>query len=56
MTMIIAPLKNKSDVKGEQNAKRAAQKAERRASEHAAKGTDGAEAPATSEQSQTPAE
>lgn len=37
MTMIISPIKNKSDVKGEQNAKRAAQKAERRASEQAAK-------------------
>jgi translation initiation factor IF-3 len=49
MTMIIAPLKNKSDVKGEQNAKRAAQKAERRATEHAAKGKDEAEAGSTSE-------
>ena len=46
MTMIISPIKNKSDVKGEQNAKRAAQKAERRATEQAAKGkpTDAAEA------------
>jgi translation initiation factor IF-3 len=48
MTMIIAPLKNKSDVKGELNAKRAAEKAERKATEHSAKAkpAETAEAPA----------
>jgi translation initiation factor IF-3 len=51
MTMIISPIKNKSDVKGEQNAKRAAQKAERKASEQAAKAKpeDTAEAASTAE-------
>jgi translation initiation factor IF-3 len=50
MTMIIAPLKNKSDVKGEQNAKRAAEKAERRATEHATKTKSDDEAPAESQE------
>ncbi|PZE37910.1 translation initiation factor IF-3 [Curtobacterium sp. MCPF17_031] len=45
MTMIIAPLKNKSDVKGEQNAKRAAEKAERKATEHSAKSQPADQAP-----------
>ncbi|PZE81695.1 translation initiation factor IF-3 [Curtobacterium sp. MCBD17_032] len=55
MTMIIAPLKNKSDVKGELNAKRAAEKAERKASEHSAK-TKPADATTSGTAAATPAD